>query len=596
MKNLKMKSLKTRFLALFIGLSVFVALAVGLLMYVQYHKYIKASYEDTLKRVTTMIEKQYPILTDIDYLEREAAAMSDELRELCRQLDIIAQSFDMAYVYYMRRVGDKYQYLVSSDGQDIMTPLYSAEDTGIEADIAYDTQTIQIAEPTTSEAWGTLISGFLPVVKNGVTVGVIGADYHVSFVKTLEQRAGIALALALVVVIVLSIAPALAASSSLVNPIRELERIAASLATLNFDVSISRLREDEIGAIQRAFLNIRDSLREAIDNLQTHLLKMTDTGKSLSGIVRRSSQALEVITGSMNAMQTKADSQLQSIEQTALSVTDIATRIDSLNQAVRTQKDHITQSSAAIEQMVANIGSIRSVATHAGETTTVLGASSETGRKLLAQLSHEVWLVQNRSASLQNANQTIANIAAQTNILAMNAAIEAAHAGEAGKGFAVVAGEIRKLAELSSKESGAITDEIKAMENAIDRITKVSVETMKAMDEIFTEITAMNSSFNIIHQAVEEQSAGGDQILQALKAIQDMTNQVQDGSGAIRQESDMIHKEVESLKDISREVTEQVQEVRLAGRHIGEFLDEAKGIAQHSSRRQDLRGGKGSDL
>ncbi|MDR2807864.1 MAG: methyl-accepting chemotaxis protein, partial [Spirochaetaceae bacterium] len=363
MENLKVKSLKTRFLALFIGLSVFVALAVGLIMYFQYHNYIKASYEDTLKRVVTMIEKQYPILTDIDYLEREAAAMSDELWELCRQFDIVAQSFDMAYVYYVRKVGGEYQHLVSSDGEDIMTPLYSVEDIGIEADIAYDTQTLQIAKPTTNEEWGTLISGFLPVVKNGVTVGVIGADYHMSFVKTLEQRAGIALAITFIIVIAFSIVLAFAASSSLVNPIRELERIAASLATLNFDVSIPRLREDEIGAIQRAFLNIRDSLRKAIDNLQTHLLKMTDTGKSLSGIVHHSSQALEVITGSMNAMQTKADSQLQSIEQTARSVTDIAARIDSLNQAVRTQKDHITQSSAAIEQMVANIGSIRSVAT-----------------------------------------------------------------------------------------------------------------------------------------------------------------------------------------------------------------------------------------
>jgi methyl-accepting chemotaxis protein len=597
------------------------ALVVGVMMYLQYHNYIKSSYEDTLRRVATMIKAQYPILEEADYFAREAAASREKFIQwkkahpqqgvpeylrtepgaafepvwkISQEFQNIAEAFGLEYVYLVIPVRPgAYRYLLNSgllvltgDEDDppmvilTETDVYGAEGFGEEINLAYQTRTIQVSkEPVNTEWWGTLVSGFLPIVKDGKVVSIIGLDYNVSFVKNLERRAQIAFVLAMIGVIISAVIIAFVVSSSLIKPIREVEHIAGSLSDLNFDVNIATIRRDELGILQRSLLHIRDNLRKHVEGLQIHTLKMSETGKSLNNIVGQSSESLVVINDSMQVVQTKADSQLESVKQTAGSMENIITSIQSLNHAVRTQKDHITQSSTSIEQMVANIGSIRSVATRADETTKVLSSSSENGRKLLSQISEELTGIQSRSTDLQNANQSIATIAAQTNILAMNAAIEAAHAGEAGKGFAVVAAEIRKLAELADKESNAIYTEITAMRKAIEQVSGVSNETLQTMETIFTEINSMNASFSVIYSAVEEQAAGGAQILNGLKVIQEMSEQVKAGIGTINQGSELIHKEVESLEGVSHEVSEQVREVRLASLHIAEFMDKAKELA-----------------
>ncbi|MHC6203105.1 methyl-accepting chemotaxis protein [Breznakiellaceae bacterium SP9] len=363
------------------------------------------------------------------------------------------------------------------------------------------------------------------------------------------------------------------------KPLRELEQISVSLSDMDFNVAIQQFRKDEIGNIQQALIKIRDSLHKAMNDLKEHLEKMTMTDNQLNEVIAESSDALGIITGNMEAMQIETDVQTQSVVQTSGAIDKIISSIGSLDSAVYTQAAHITESSAAIEQMVANIASIRSVVAGTKKTTATLSKSSVQGHAMLVKLAEEVSRMHEQSATLQNANKTIADIAGQTNILAMNAAIEAAHAGESGKGFAVVAGEIRKLAELSGKESAAISTEIKKLEQAIRQIGTVSNETVGAMDTIFKEINSMDDSFAVVSSAVEEQAGGGGQIITALKAVQDMTGQVRDGAEMIHRQSGSIHEEMAKLQRISENVTKQVQEVRLASGNIASFLENAKKIA-----------------
>jgi methyl-accepting chemotaxis protein len=362
-------------------------------------------------------------------------------------------------------------------------------------------------------------------------------------------------------------------------PLREIERVAQSIAKMDFVVDIQKFRSDEIGTIQWALIRIRDSLRRAIKELNDHLLKMTDTGKHLNSVIVESSDALGVITDNMDAMQNETDVQFESVSQTSDEVEEIIKSIDELDDAVTVQASHIDESATAIEQRVDHIESIRATAGAVVQTTKALGASSAAGHTLLLRLAEEVQRMHEQSAALQSANKTISDIAGQTNILAMNAAIEAAHAGESGKGFAVVAQEIRKLAELAGKESDGVSGEIKKLEQVIERIGEVSKETVAAMDTIFTDIKSLDSSFTHVNRSVEDLAAGSSQILAALKTIRDITGQVRDGTRMIHRRSDAIHEEMEKLRRTSAEITSHAHEVKAANGNIATFLEQAKTIS-----------------
>jgi methyl-accepting chemotaxis protein len=290
---------------------------------------------------------------------------------------------------------------------------------------------------------------------------------------------------------------------------------------MDFDIVIPTGRKDEIGDVQRSFNTIRSELK-----------------KTLAG-VSNEHMGQKNISGNLN----------------------------------------ISRSSGSIEQMVKDIDSVRTVVYRAHESTSNLSRSSDTGKKMLNNLNEELSRIVEQSAFLEEANAALVNIASQTNILAMNAAIEAAHAGEAGKGFAVVAGEVRKLAESSNKESASISNQIKNMREGIEKIRQASVETVDTMGSMFTEVTEMQGSFNNVMTAVDAQVSNGKQILDALGTLGKTTDLVKNSSDEILKESNSIYDTVEDLKKISQDVKDSVQDVQQTCQKIANSLSVAQKIA-----------------
>ena len=160
------------------------------------------------------------------------------------------------------------------------------------------------------------------------------------------------------------------------------------------------------------------------------------------------------------------------------------------------------------------------------------------------------------------ANKVIASIASQTNLLAMNAAIEAAHAGEAGAGFAVVSDEIRKLSETSANESKKIASQLKDIRNSIEAVLKASELSDKFFSVVVGKLKGTGDLVLEIKSSMEEQKEGSKQINDALGTMNEATAHVRSASEDVDKSRQGIIGDVQSLKQSSDQVKVQVEKMQ----------------------------------
>jgi methyl-accepting chemotaxis protein len=175
-------------------------------------------------------------------------------------------------------------------------------------------------------------------------------------------------------------------------------------------------------------------------------------------------------------------------------------------------------------------------------------------------------------------NGVMQNIASQTNLLSMNAAIEAAHAGEAGKGFAVVADEIRKLAESSGEQSKTIGNVLKKIKSSIEKINCSTENVLTKFEAIDLGVRTVSDQEENIRNAMEEQGEGSKQVLKSAGDLNGITQQVKSGSEEMLEGSKEVINESQNLEKVTQEITGGMNEmasgaeqINVAVHHVNEI-------------------------
>ena len=322
-----------------------------------------------------------------------------------------------------------------------------------------------------------------------------------------------------------------------------------SRADADLTVQLPVVREDEIGRMIGDFNRFVAKLRELIQGLKAAQQQLSGISVELGTSVRSSQTAVGAIGVSVGVIRDQSARQSQSVVQSSSAVEEIAKNIESLDGLIHQQAASITEGSASVEQMVGNIGSIRQSAEKMSgqfdELSQVIGKVHQSQSLAMGKIQ----AMSERSDGLLEANRMIASISAQTNLLAMNAAIEAAHAGEAGRGFSVVADEIRKLAETSAAESKAIGKELKGIQTSIAEILSASRESEVAFTQVNQQIVQTETIVRGVKEALTEQKDGSNQMLLALHDMNHVTAEVQSGSQEMRVGNKTILEEIQVLKE-----------------------------------------------
>ncbi|MCL2186322.1 MAG: methyl-accepting chemotaxis protein [Treponema sp.] len=320
-------------------------------------------------------------------------------------------------------------------------------------------------------------------------------------------------------------------------------------------------RRDEIGTLGDYFNLTFDKMMKLLLDIKAETFVLSDTGDELSKYMVDTKKDIDGINTNIQNVRNQVLSQSDKVNSAAGSMERIIKGMDDLNGHITIQAESVAQSSSAIEEMLANINSVTQTLVKNTANIDSLAKTSEAGRYDIQKVATDIQEIARESEGLLQINSVMQTISSQTNLLAMNAAIEAAHAGAAGAGFAVVADEIRKLAENSGKQSKTISGILKKIKTMIDTITKSTSVVLERFDEIEKEVKTVSDQEMQIRNAMEEQGEGSRQILDAVTKLNNVTGQVRKSSSDMTTESKEVINQSTALKKITTEVACSVDDM-----------------------------------
>jgi methyl-accepting chemotaxis protein len=368
-------------------------------------------------------------------------------------------------------------------------------------------------------------------------------------------------------------------SRSISNPLKSMVLVLNDIGEGDLTRRLEARSKDEIGDMTQSFNATLNKIRNLIMIIREKAHSLSRTGTELSSSMNATAAAINEITANIQSMKVQVGNQGAAVEESGNTMKKISAHIADLNTQIDNQAESVAQSSSAIEEMLANIQSVTQTLVKNADNVNDLADASGIGRTGLEDVATDIQEIARESEGLLEINAVMENIASQTNLLSMNAAIEAAHAGEAGKGFAVVADEIRKLAESSGEQSKTISGVLKKIKDSIDKITRSTNEVLDKFEAIDGGVKTVSDQEENIRNAMEEQGQGSKQILDAVSRMNEITGGVKKSSEDMNYSSKEVIATSQTLESITHEITSGMGEMAAGADQINTAVNKVNEIS-----------------
>ena len=474
------------------------------------------------------------------------------------KLNYLFQSISCRYLYAMAPYSDTdFVYILDGSApswdEENFSPIGSTQDISGDGPGIWDcmaNQEITNSDIINQEEWGWITTIYKPITNsNGESVGVLCVDFDVNQVHDVIVEGVVKSAIVAVVSLVLGLAILFIVYriffSRLQKVTDRMNGIASGTSDLTVRIDVPGNSEiDKLATacngVMDAMQNVINKVADTIGVLSSNSRLLSDQNNETLNLIDNADTVLKDISG-------KADNQCQLTENVKSAMENMDSSIEELHAKLEKQRDAVEHSSAAVEEISANIIQADSSIQRIAEAYATIVQETDDGQKKQKQVSDSVDAIVKQVEGLLAANAVITRIASQTNLLAMNAAIEAAHAGDAGAGFAVVADEIRSLAETSSAQTSSVKKLIAEIRLAMADVVASSTASAMSFEKLGTSITSLDSSLQEIRLGMEEQTRGAQDVLEMMRVLSNLTGLIGDTSDAIQKKSTETNENVNDL-------------------------------------------------